>query len=199
MIVALTGGIGSGKSTVLQMFRQLGVPVSSADDIARDLINDHFEIKKAIIDHFGEAFLDADGNVDRPKLRQTIFTDPPARVWLDNLLHPKIRIAMLDFAQHIDAPYCVIEIPLLLEANMQDCADIILTIDCTEQQQIERTMQRDNDSQAAVQRIIDSQITRGERLAWSDDVIENTGDLRFLQQQVEMYHQRYLAIASRPY
>ncbi len=198
MLVALTGGIGSGKTTVLQLFKEFGVPVTSADEIARDLMNNDQNIREKVIAHFGDDFVDQNGNILRNKIRQIIFASKPDRRWLEELLHPKIRQLMVNFAAQIDYPYCVVEIPLLLEAKMEDCADIILTVDCPEELQISRTMQRDGNTRFEVQSIIHSQITRKERLERSDDVIENTEDLAFLRKQVELFHQRYLEIASTP-
>lgn len=196
MIIGLTGGIGSGKSTVLAMFNDLGVPTTSADKFSKIVIDQNPHILQAIIDRFNTSYIKPDHTLDRQKLRHKIFSSVEDRVWLENILHPLIKQKIIEYAQAQTYPYCVIEIPLLIEANMHDSVDKILCIDCPIPIQIERASKRDKCKAAETQAIIDSQLTRQERIAGSDDVLENHGDLELLKQAVLNLHNTYLSLAA---
>ncbi len=193
MIVGLTGGIGAGKTTVCNLFKQLGVPVISSDAIAHDLA-DTPDILQTIIDKFGTEYLDRNKKLDRHKLKHRIFTYEDDRIWLENLLHPLIKQEISKQAKPATYPYCIVEIPLLFETNMQDSVDRVLTIDTISELQIQRTTQRDTGSKYDVEAIMATQISRQKRLLGAHDVIDNTRDLDHLQQQVQNLHQRYLQL-----
>lgn len=191
--VGLTGGIGSGKSTVSKLFEALGVPVIDADLIARKLATEDQTIVQAITEHFGETLLNAQGEINRKQLRTLIFSDDAAKGWLEALLHPKIRKIMRQQASQITEPYCILVIPLLIETGCQqdDLVDRILVVDAPEESQIARIETRDHVDSAHVKAIMATQVTRNERLAQADDVISNTGNLTQLSRQVTHLHEQY--------
>jgi dephospho-CoA kinase len=195
--VGLTGGIGSGKSTVAELFRACGAGVIDSDAIAHRLTQTDGNALPAIRAAFGAAAVDAGGALDRTRMRQLIFADAAARQRLEAILHPLIREEMLAQAAAATAPYLLLVVPLLLEA--QGYAELvrrILGVDCPEQAQIERTMQRSGLSAAEVQAIMAQQTSRDERLQRADDVIHNDGEPSQLPQQVEQLHRKYLALAA---
>jgi dephospho-CoA kinase len=198
-IVGLTGGIGSGKSTVAQHFIELGITCIDADLTAREVVQPGEPALDAISQHFGEAILLADGSLDRRKLREDIFANPSARAWLNKLLHPLIRQRMLQQCQQANGPYCILMVPLLFENNLQSLVQRTLVIDVDEATQIRRTMQRDKTTEEQVKAIIATQCSRQQRLILADDVILNTDDVTLEQRQnhVISLHQTYLLLASQ--
>lgn len=196
MIIGLTGGIGAGKTTVLAMFNEQGVPTCSADIISKEILDTDQHTFDTIVKHFGRDIINRNNSLDRKKLRDKIFNFPNEKKWLEDLLHPLIKQKISDFSKSTKYPYCVIEVPLLFEVKWQDLFDRILNIDCPEEIQLSRTMQRDNSSQEAALKIIQSQVSRQERVSDSDDLIENTGDLVELRKQVEQLHHKYLKLSS---
>ena len=198
-IVGLTGGIGSGKSTVAQHFIELGITCIDADLTAREVVQPGEPALDAISQYFGEAILLADGSLDRRKLREKIFANPSARAWLNELLHPLIRQHMLQQCQQANSPYCILMVPLLFENNLQSLVQRTLVIDVDEATQIRRTMQRDKTTEEQVKAIIAAQCSRQQRLTLADDVIVNTDDVTSEQRQsrVISLHQTYLLLASQ--
>ena len=198
-IVGLTGGIGSGKSTIAQHFVALGIMCIDADLTAREIVQPGEPALDAISQHFGEAILLADGSLDRLKLREEIFAKPSAREWLNQLLHPLIRQRMLQQCQQANSPYCILMVPLLFENNLQSLVQRTLVIDVDEATQIRRTMQRDKTTEEQVKAIIATQCLRQQRLTLADDVIVNTDDVTSEQRQsrVISLHQTYLLLASQ--
>lgn len=198
-IVGLTGGIGSGKSTVAQHFIKLGITCIDADLTAREVVQPGEEALDAISQHFGKAILLADGSLDRRKLREEIFANPLARQWLNELLHPLIRQRMLQQCQQANSPYCILMVPLLFENNLQSLVQRTLVIDVDEATQIRRTMQRDKTTEAQVKAILAAQCPRQQRLMLADDVIANGDEVTPLQRQnaVNTLHQTYLLLASQ--
>lgn len=192
MKVGLTGGIGSGKSTVAGMFREFGVPIIDADAIAHQIVASDSDVLQQIINRFGREYLTSEYTLDRRKLKQIIFNDPPSKVWLEQLLHPLIAKEIARQAIATAAPYCIIEIPLLIEAGLQSTVDRILIVDCPEDLQLRRAMQRDQHSAAEINNIIATQITRSERLKVNGDVLENSSDLAALKVKVGKLHNLYL-------
>ncbi|KJS05759.1 MAG: dephospho-CoA kinase [Gammaproteobacteria bacterium BRH_c0] len=195
-IVGLTGGIGSGKSSVAECFARLGITVVNADTASRKVVEPGTPALQAIADHFGNAMLLPDGGLDRAALRQRIFSDPAAKDWLEKLLHPLI-------AQWIDTrltaapgPYAILESPLLLETAQHRRVNRVLVVDVAEALQIARASTRDANNAAQIKAIIASQLPRSTRLARADDVIDNSGALRDLAPQVEALHRKYLAMAG---
>ncbi len=196
LVVALTGGIGSGKTTACQLFKKLGTPIIDADEIARLLVQPGQPALNEIVKQFGQSILTAEGTLNRAKLRQIIFSDVDNKTWLESILHPRIRQEMARRINELNAPYCIVAIPLLVETNQMEIADRILVIDAPETEQLKRVTLRDNQSQAEIAEIISSQATPTARLAVADDIIHNDGDLERLQQQVESHHQKYLSLGK---
>lgn len=192
--IGLTGGIGSGKSTVAQMFAELAVTVINADKIAKELVQPDMPCLQEIVKHFGPEVLTAQQQLDRQYLRDIIFADPAAKAWLENLLHPMIRKRMQQAAQASQSPYNILEIPLLLETKPDPLINRILVVDAPQELRIQRLQQR-----LSMQQIRDtmrSQISREKRLAAADDIIENNTTLAALQQKVEEHHRKYLKLAQ---
>lgn len=197
LTIGLTGGIGSGKSTVSAEFERLGIPVIDADQLSRQLVEPEQPALQQIVRQFGEGILTANGELDRRALRDIIFRDKAARHQLESILHPAIREAMHQQLAELEAPYALLVIPLLLETGRQHYdIDRILVVDVPETLQLERVKRRDavNDDEAAA--ILASQVDRQTRLAAADDIIHNDGDLTQLQQQIQQLHRRYLQLAG---
>ncbi len=193
--IGLTGGIASGKSTVASFFSALGAPVIDADIIAREVIGDH-AVLAPIIQHFGQKILDDRGQLNRSLLRAIIFENGAERIWLENLLHPIIIKQIHGQISELKAPYCIIVIPLLIEATQPyEIIDRILVVDASESMQIERTQARDQIALALIHKMLESQASRAKRCASADEIINNDGDLPKLKQKVEHLHQYYLQLA----
>ena len=195
LCIGLTGGIGSGKSTVAQIFEQHGVPVIDADRVARQVVEPHSEGLSALTEHFGQSVLQPDGKLDRTTLRQRIFSDPGERAAVEAILHPKIHAEIERQIAKIDTPYLILMIPLLLESQSSYPTTRILVVDLPPSQQIERVMKRDNLTKEEAHAILDAQVNREERLQAADDVITNI-DQETLAHQVEQLHHTYLALAE---
>lgn len=195
LTVALTGGIGSGKSTVADRFARLGVPIIDADVLARELTAPGEPALEEIGAAFGPAVIQPDGGLDRAALRRTVFADATARRLLEAILHPRIRARMLAWLREVQAPYALLVIPLLFETGQTDLADRILVVDLPEDEQVRRVQTRSGLDEAEIRRILATQATRAERLAGADDRIDNSGGLAALEDQVERLHRRYLGLA----
>lgn len=195
--VGLTGGIGSGKSTVAGLFTELGAAVIDTDVIARQLTAPGDAALEAIHAAFGEAVMQADGTLDRAALRRRIFADPAARRQLEAILHPRIRQAVIQTLATLTAPYALIVIPLLVETGgYRDVLRRVLVVDCPENLQIARVMARSGLARDEVAAILAAQAGRAARLAAADDVIVNTAAAEALRPEVAKLHQRYLALAA---
>lgn len=195
-IVALTGGIGSGKTTVANTFAQLGVPIVDADIIARQIVEPGQPALSAIAERFGPNILRDDGTLNRSALRELIFNNEAQKRWLNQLLHPLIQQETLRQFSSIDAPYLLWVIPLLIENHLTDRADRILVIDVDPQVQLARTMSRDGVNHQLAKNILDAQVSRQVRLSYADDVIDNSGSPDSLPDIVQQLHQRYLQLAA---
>ena len=197
--VGLTGGIGSGKSTVADLFAELGVPVIDTDVISHQLTAPGAAALDAIRAAFGETVMRADGTLDRAALRRRVFSDSDARHRLEAILHPRIRQAVEQTLATLSAPYALVVIPLLVETGgYQDVLNRVLVVDCPEDLQIARVMARSGLAQDEVQAILAAQARRPARLAVADDVILNTVAPEALRTQVATLHQRYLALSTTP-
>jgi dephospho-CoA kinase len=196
MIVGLTGGIGSGKSTVIKRFVELGVPVIDADEIAHDLVRPGQPALQTIIDEFGSGLLTAQGELDRTQLRRIVFTDPARRKMLESILHPLIRTEMLRRADEIKFSYCVFCIPLLVETHQTGMVDRVLVIDSPEKLQAQRIKRRDGLPDTEIKAILAAQATPEDRLTVADDVIVNDRSLDDIYRQVDELHQKYLKLAG---
>ncbi|WP_429036177.1 dephospho-CoA kinase [Aeromonas media] len=197
-VVAITGGIGSGKTTIANQFAALGIEVVDADLIAREVVAPGTPALAAIVNHFGTEMLTEQGLLDRRALRERIFSDPAAKSWLNALLHPIIRSEMLRQCAAVSSPYCLLVVPLLVENRLTGLADRVLVIDVDEATQIERTCRRDGVSREQVQAILASQANRSERLAMADDVLDNqSGTTETIRERILALHETYLAFASQ--
>jgi dephospho-CoA kinase len=196
-VVALTGGIGSGKTTVANLFAMQGVPLIDADVIAREITEPDQIAFAEIITHFKETTLLADGKLNRAKLREIIFTKPHERTWLENLLHPLIRDEIKRRLLKITSPYCLLIIPLLFEVQPYAFINRILVVDSSTHEQIKRVSERDKTPVEQIEAILNAQINRAERLARAHDVIHNDGKLEDIKPQVQTLHQMYLELAAR--
>ncbi|AOM41071.1 dephospho-CoA kinase [Xenorhabdus hominickii] len=195
-IVALTGGIGSGKTTISNVFSSLGVPLVDADIIARKVVASGTPALQAITEHFGADILLPDGCLNRALLRQKIFATPKEKQWLNALLHPLIQAETQRQLNQITAPYAVWVVPLLIENNLMHLADRILVVDVPTEIQIDRTMVRDGVSREQVKNILAVQASRHDRLERADDIISNHHSEQEIISSVVKLHQQYLKQAK---
>lgn len=194
--VALTGGIASGKTTVANLFADLGVPLVDSDLIAREVVEPGQPALGAVVAAFGPDVLGPDGRLDRRRLREIIFADPAARTRLESILHPAIRAEMDRQSAAAKGPYHLLVIPLLAEGSGRDRADRVLVVDVPETLQVERLIARDSVSKAQAEASLRAQASRAERLAIADDVVLNTGRIEDLRSQVADLHARYVKFAQ---
>ena len=195
--IGLTGGIASGKTTICNMFSQLTIPIIDADIIAYELVEPNKDAYIKIVQLFGRDILQKDNALNRKKLRKLIFSDPIAKKQLEAILHPQIRQQLQRQSTQQPAPYCILAIPLLIEANMIDLIDRVLVIDTDESLQINRLCQRDNMSTNEAHTIISSQSGRKEKLAVADDVVINSGSIDALRITINELHKKYSAISCQ--
>ncbi|WP_119967826.1 dephospho-CoA kinase [Shewanella japonica] len=195
-IVGLTGGIGSGKTTVANQFAELGIELVDADIIARKVVEKGSDGLKKIVLRHGQKLLQPSGELDRAALREIVFDNEKERLWLNNLLHPMIRNAMLLAVKNAKSAYVIMIVPLLFENGLDSLVNTTLVVDIPPHEQIARTAKRDGVESAQVERIIASQIDRNTRLSKADNVIENTQSPEALRDTVQLLHLRYLAQAS---
>ena len=197
LIIGLTGGIASGKTTVSDMFKSLSVDIIDADIIAREVVTPPSEALNAIAAHFGKNYLSADGELNRTLLRQKIFSADDHKQWLNNLLHPLIRARIIEQTAQASSQYCILVAPLLIENNLVPLVDRVLVVDVTEGKQVERTMIRDNSLLHEVKAIMASQASRKQRLNIADDVIDNDNISEFvLKEIVTSLHKRFLNLTK---
>ncbi|WP_443091189.1 dephospho-CoA kinase [Basfia succiniciproducens] len=200
-IVGLTGGIGSGKSTIADLFMELGVPVVDADEVSRRLVEKGSPLLSKIATHFGADILTNGGELNRSKLREIIFNRPEQKNWLNALLHPAINEEMQRQLQAQQAPYVLFVVPLLIENNLMSLCDRILIIDVSPQTQLERATKRDKNQRELIQQIMNSQVSREKRLTFADDIINNDEDFAqngdHIKQKVLELHHRYLQLAQQ--
>lgn len=200
-IVGLTGGIGSGKSTIANLFALLDVPIIDADVVAREVVEKGSPLLTKIVEHFGLHILDKQGNLDRTALRQIVFHSEQEKKWLNQLLHPAIRAEMLRQLEAVSAPYVLWVVPLLIENKLSELCDRVLVVDVLPDIQLERAIKRDESKAETIQNIIAAQVDRQTRLNYADDVIENNLPLEEnainLAHQVAKLHHRYLDLAKQ--
>jgi dephospho-CoA kinase len=195
--VGLTGGIASGKSTVADMFEALGAVIIDTDVIAREVVMPGQPALDEIVEVFGGDILAADGSLDRRAMRKRVFEDEPLRLRLEEILHPRIRDETFRQASRAGGPYQLIVVPLLAESPLKDYVDRILVVDCDEEAQVSRLLERDTETMEQAQRILAAQASREERLAIADDVIDNSRSLEDTRRQVEALHARYLGLRDQ--
>ncbi|WP_145554364.1 dephospho-CoA kinase [Yersinia canariae] len=194
-IVALTGGIGSGKSTVADAFANLGVPLVDADIIARQVVEPGMPALANIASRYGETILHTDGTLNRAALRAKIFSEPQEKAWLNSLLHPLIQQETQRQLASINALYVLWVVPLLVENGLHHRANRVLVVDVAPEIQLARTMARDGITRQQAEHILASQVSRQQRLACADDIIDNSGDPIVIAPQVASLHQQYLKLA----
>ncbi|MCG7498168.1 dephospho-CoA kinase [Vibrio sp. Of7-15] len=198
LVIGLTGGIGSGKTTVANLFAEMHhIDIIDADIIARDVVEKGSVGLNKISQHFGTEVLLPSGELDRAKLRERIFSNPEEKTWLNNLLHPLIRTEMVNQTQQATSPYCLLVIPLMVENNLQSLAERILVVDVSEETQIARTTQRDNVSDEQVKNILKAQASRQQRLDSAHDVICNDGKNMELKPIISTLHYKYLELSQQ--
>ncbi len=193
--IGLTGGIASGKSTVANLFAELGATIIDTDVIAREIVEPGQPALQEIATAFGEEMLQPDGRLDRKALRDRVFADTEDLQRLEAITHPRIRAETLRQASEAGGPYQLIVVPLLVQSPLREAVDRILVVDCQEQTQIERLMARDADSETQARRILAAQASRSERLAIADDVVANDGSLQDTRRQVAALHEIYRSLA----
>ena len=195
-LVGLTGGIGSGKTLVSDTFASLGIDIVDADVVARDVVAPGSEGLQAITAHFGEAILTSERELNRAALRELVFTNDAEKQWLNDCLHPRIRQAMTTAIMKISSPYGVLAVPLLIENSMESLVNRIAVVDCPESMQLQRALQRDGSSESVIKGIMAAQVSREQRLAAADDIIDNSQNKGTTVAQVKQLHQAYLAMAK---
>ena len=196
--IGLTGGIGSGKTTVANAFTSQGIPVIDTDLIAHELVEPDLPALESIVSAFGDNILDKNGHLKRDKLRGLILADEGKREKLESILHPAIRNEVEDRINKLHATYCILVIPLLIETGLTDMVDNILVVDVSKSIQIERVKSRDKLSENEILSIISIQCTREERLKVADEVITNEGSLEDLALQVSQLHESFQQMAGTP-
>jgi dephospho-CoA kinase len=195
LVIAVTGGIGSGKSTVAELFQAKGIPNIDTDKVARKLVRPGSPLLQQIAEEFGREFITVDGQLDRKALREHIFANSQARHRLEALMHPAIHAEVMEQIQMLDAPYCLLLIPLLAANPRGYTYDRVLLIDAAENVRAERAAERDDQDPGSIRPIITSQPSREQMLAIADDVLDNNGDPNTLTTAVGVLHQKYLALA----
>jgi dephospho-CoA kinase len=198
LIIGLTGGIGSGKTTITNMFAEKNIDVIDADIIAREVVAPNSEALLAIKENFGTAMIQKNGQLNRALLRSKVFSDDRDKRWLNSLLHPLIRKQIIAQTHAAKSAYCLLVAPLLIENNLLSLVDRVLVIDVCEATQLKRTLTRDKtSSKEEIQSIIASQISRIERLKVADDIIDNNSyQLTQAEERVVQLHQEYLTLST---
>jgi dephospho-CoA kinase len=194
--VGLTGGIGSGKTTVCNCFSELGVPIIDADRISHDLTRRGGAASGQVAELFGPGAVDAGGTLRRDYIRDRVFRDPALRRKLEEIIHPLVYREMQRAIDEVRFPYCIVCIPLMLETHCEEYVDRILVVDAPEKLQVERVCRRDGSSPEAVERIMQNQCPRPVRTAAADDLIHNDRDQSYLRDQVHRLHQNYLVLSG---
>lgn len=192
--IGLTGGIGSGKTTVADCFRELGIGVIDADQVARNLTIPNTTQFDQIVQCFGDEVVDSDGQIDRKRLGRLVFSSAQKRKRLEAILHPPIRAEMYARARRDEQPYCILDIPLLVESGQYREMARVVVVDCRREVRIRRLRRQRNLSDAEIESVMRHQATDQQRLAVADDVIDNNGAIENIAAQVRALHQTYLAL-----
>lgn len=196
-IVGVTGGIGCGKTTVTDLFAAKGIDVVDADLVARDVVVPGSQGLKELVQQFDESILNENNELDRAALRTLIFADSKAKERVNQILHPLIRKNMMNQLINTRSQYCMLSAPLLFENKLQTMVDRTLVIDISESLQVERALARDGGNEETIKSIIRSQVSREQRLAFADDIIDNSDSQSALAPQVEALHLKYEALATK--
>ena len=196
-VIGLTGGIGSGKTTVANLFAAQGIELVDADIVAREVVEPNSDGLRQLIEHFGKDILLDNGELNRAALRERIFNNPTEREWVNQCLHPKIRTRMLQLIKSSPSEYTVLVVPLLFENGLDSLVNRTLVVDIPVELQVERTLSRDGVSEQQIRHIIGSQMSREDKLAKADDVISNHGEIKHLEQAVLALHDKYLTLIKK--
>lgn len=197
LVVGLTGGVASGKSTAAAALEGAGAPVLDADQVARDVVRAGTPGHAAVVDAFGDAVLGEDGELDRAALRRAVFANPEQRQVLESIIHPAVRTAMQQWLARQTAPYAVLMVPLLVEGGLHTIADVVLTIDVDPDIQISRLTARDGVDEALARQMLAAQASREERLAVTDIVVDISGDQDALERRMQTIHAQLLDRARK--
>jgi dephospho-CoA kinase len=197
MIIGLTGGIGSGKSAAANFFQNEVITVMDADDLAREVIEPNTTGFESILDYFGSKILDSNGLIDRACLRKEVFDDYEKKKVLESIIHPLVRDLMTERITMAQSSYSIVMVPLIFETNSMSNYNRILVIDCDPSLQLERATARDNNSKDQIQKIIDTQCSREERLSIANDVIPNNDSLNDLKTRSLIMHKFYLDLTQK--
>ena len=201
LTIGLTGGIGSGKTTVSDLFEKLGVYIIDTDVIAKELVINNQSVLQELTDTFGEAIIDSDGHLDRKKLAHIVFNQTTEKQRLEKILHPKIRSEVARKIQQYNTDksqpdYLLVVIPLLIETGFSDLIDRTLVVLSSEENRIKRVINRDDRNIAEIQSIINSQVTDEKRISCADDIIENNNNIKELESKVRQLHDRYIQLSD---
>ena len=199
LTIALTGGIGSGKTSIASIFKNLGVPIIDSDTISKEIILPGKPCFKDIVNEFGEEILTNKGTIDRYKLRDIIFNNDKARIKLENITHPIIFKNIDIQTSLINYPYCLVIVPLLIETKSVKYFDKVLLVDTLENIQFGRVTKRDSISPTLLRKIIKIQATRSERLKYADDIIENNNEIGNLNEYINILHKKYLTLSKEKF
>jgi dephospho-CoA kinase len=194
--VGLTGGVACGKTTVSDRFKELGIEIIDADIIARELLEQDSGCYRDVVDLFGQQVLLESAEINRSWLRDRIFSDAEAKLALESIIHPAVRRTLAEASENCASDYCIVSVPLLIEANMQSLVDRILIVDLPPEQQLDRLMQRDKISLKQAQAMLAGQCSRAQRLSFADDILNNAHPVSALDEQIRMLHENYLRMSK---
>lgn len=194
--VGLTGGVACGKTTISDRFAELGVEIIDADVIARELLEQGSDCYAQVVGLFGQQVLLESAEINRSWLRDRIFSDAKAKQALESIIHPAVRLAIAETNENCASDYCIVSVPLLIEANMQTLVDRILVVDLPPEQQLDRLMQRDKISLKQAQAMLAGQCSRAQRLSFADDIIDNSQPVSALNEQIRILHENYLRMSK---
>jgi dephospho-CoA kinase len=197
LVIGVTGGIGSGKTTVADLFASLGVPVIDADELAREAVMPGQAAYDAIVQRFGTGILNSAGELDRRQLRERVFSDPASRTDLEHIVHPRVYAEINKQLERLESPYAIVVVPLLIESGGRQIVDRVLVVDAPEETQIERTNRRDGTAPGTIEKILAAQLDRSSRLSAADDVIKNDSSVQALEEAVSKLHGWYIHEAAR--
>lgn len=197
-IVGVTGGIGSGKTSVTNAFADFGIDIVDTDVLARKALEVGSPLLAEVFNHFGTHLMQADKSLNRAKLREEVFTNPSSKQWLEDLVHPWVKQQTLLELSQATSSYIILVSPLLIESGQLNLVKRLLVVDLKQEQQIERTVIRDASNKELVAKIIEQQLARTKRLSFADDIIDNSKDLPYMMQQVNKLHTKYLHLATQP-
>ena len=195
-MVGLTGGIGSGKSTIANLFSEYGISIIDTDLISHQIIQPDGPAYQTVIDHFGQDILSADNTINRKRLGEIVFSSDKQKKILESILHPLIWVIVKQQVSDSKSPYCIIVVPLLFEGQHQNRFSSILVVDIPVEEQIKRVLNRDNRTRDEVMNIINKQTSRSERLELADEVINNIEAVNILGSKIKILHEKYLSQAE---